>query len=286
MEKLPVSVLINTFNEERNIRNCLETVKWAEEIIIVDMYSDDKTVEIAREYTDNIFFFEKINYVEPARKFALSKATKDWVLIVDADELVPVKLYKRLKEIIENDLADVVLIPHNNYFFGNLLKGTGWGPLQDMHPRFFKKGYIEFSSAIHSMFKIKSSAKILKINNPEEGFIHFNYIDVEHFIEKMNRYTTIEAKNMFDGIKSNYSFIKLLLRLTKEFVSRFLYRKGYIDGINGFGLTVLMVAYHTTSFLKYRLMKEYGTVNPREEILKKYQEIVKGVISEYKNEDP
>ena len=284
MDKLPVSVVINTFNEEKNIKNCLETVKWAEEIIIVDMYSDDKTVDIARDYTDKIFFFERMGYADPAREYALSKATKNWVLIVDADELVPVKLYRRLKEIIENDLADVVMIPRNNYFFGTLLKGTGWGPLQDMLPRFFKRGYMELSPAVHSIFRIEPSARILKIENPEEGFMHFNYIDVEHFIEKLNRYTTIEAKNMFDGIKPNYGFMNLLLRLTKEFVRRFFYKKGYTDGINGFGLTVLMLAYHTTSFLKYRLMKKYATINPREEILRKYQGIAQEVIAEYKDE--
>ena len=101
MKKLPVSVLIHTLNEERNIRNCLETVIWAEEIIVVDMYSDDKTVEIAREYTDKIFYFERVGYVEPARKFALERATKPWILVVDADELVPRKLYEKLKEVTE-----------------------------------------------------------------------------------------------------------------------------------------------------------------------------------------
>jgi len=125
MKKLSVSVLIHTLNEERNIRNCLETVIWAEEIIVVDMYSDDKTVEIAREYTDKIFYFERVGYADPARKFALERATKPWILVVDADELVPRRLYEELKNIIEKDLADVVYIPRNNYFFGEILKGTG-----------------------------------------------------------------------------------------------------------------------------------------------------------------
>ena len=281
MKKLPVSVLINTFNEEKNIGNCLETVKWAEEIIIVDMYSEDKTVDIARNYTDKIFFFERMNYADPAREYALSKATKDWILIVDADELVPVKLYKRLKEIIENDLADVVFIPRNNYFFGELLKATGWGALQDMHPRFFKKGYMELSPAVHSIFKIVPSARIFKLKDPEEGFIHFNFIDVEHYIEKLNRYTTIEAKNAFNGIKPRITFKRLVLLLLKEIFNRLIRAKAYKDGQIGFSLTILMMSYHVSSFLKYKLMEKYKTENPRSEIVRMYSQIAKEIIEEY-----
>lgn len=134
-----ISVLIHTFNEERNIRNCLETVKWADEIIIVDMYSDDKTVEIAKEYTDKIYFFERVGYVEPARQFALEKSTHEWILVVDADELVPLKLKNKLFEIMEKDLADVVFIPRNNYFFGRLMQGTGWGLYRIISQDFLRK---------------------------------------------------------------------------------------------------------------------------------------------------
>ena len=88
-KNVEISILIHTLNEERNIRNCLETVKWADEIIIIDMYSDDRTVEITKEYTDKIFYHERMGYADPARQFGLEKATHEWVLQVDADELVP-----------------------------------------------------------------------------------------------------------------------------------------------------------------------------------------------------
>ena len=222
---MEISVIIHTFNEERNIRNCLETVKWADEIIIVDMYSDDKTVEIAKEYTDKIYFFERVGYVEPARQFALEKATHEWILVVDADELVPLKLKNKLIEIMEKDLADVVFIPCNNYFFGRLMQGTGWGALQDYHPRFFKKNFVSFSEGIHAKFRINKDARIYYIDDPETGFIHFNYIDVEHFLDKLNRYTTIEAKNMFKGIKPALNLGKLLLRFLIEILNRCIRKK-------------------------------------------------------------
>ncbi len=96
MDKLPVSVLVHTLNEEKNIRHCLETVKWASEIVIIDMYSDDKTTEIASEYTDKIFYHERMDFADPARdSSAWKKASNRWVLILDADEMVPFRLKER-----------------------------------------------------------------------------------------------------------------------------------------------------------------------------------------------
>jgi len=279
-----ISVLIHTYNEEKNIRNCLETVKWADEIVIVDMYSTDNTVDIAKEYTDKIFYFEYCGYVEPARKFGVENTSEEWVLVVDADELVPLKLKEKVMEIMEEDIADVVYIPHNNYFFGRLLKGTGWGALQDKHPRFFKKKFVSFSEAVHNIFKIDKSARIYYIKDPEAGFIHFNFVDVEHFLEKLNRYTTIEALNMYNGIKSKPNFVKLVLKLLREFIFRLLKGKGYKDGYYGFCLTMLMLAYHVSSYLKYKLMENYSSTNPRQEILKEYERIARSIIKEYQNE--
>ncbi len=279
-----ISVIIHTFNEEKNIRNCLETVKWADEIIIVDMYSDDRTIEIAKEYTDKIYFFDRVGYVEPARQFALEKATHEWVLVVDADELVPLKLKNKLFEIMGKDLADVVFIPRNNYFFGRLMQGTGWGALQDYIPRFFKKNFVSFSEAIHSSFRINKDARVYYIDYPEAGFIHFAYIDAEHLLDKLNRYTTIEAKNMFNGIKREPSLGKFLLILLIEMFYGFIKKKAYKDGLYGFLLTILTVAYCASFYLKYNIMKKFNSENPREKILIEYNEIAKKIIEEYKND--
>jgi glycosyltransferase involved in cell wall biosynthesis len=248
------------------------------------MYSDDKTVEIAKEYTEKIYFFERVGYVEPARQFALEKATHEWILVVDADELVPLKLKNKLFEIMEKDLADVVFIPRNNYFFGRLMQGTGWGALQDYQSRFFKKNFVSFSEAIHDIFRINKNARIYYIDDPEAGFIHFNYIDVEHFLDKLNRYTTIEARNMFKGIKQAPNLGKFLLKLLIEILIRFIKGKGYKDGLYGFSLTILMIAYHSSSYLKYKIMKKFNSENPREKILMEYNEIAKKIIEEYKND--
>ena len=283
MDKKPVSVLIHTLNEEKNIRNCLETVKWADEIIVVDMYSEDRTVEIAREYTDKIFSFERLGYADPARQFSLKKASNNWILSVDADELVPKKLRDKIFSIMNADAADVVYVPHNNYFFGDLVRYVGWGASQDFHARFFKKDFLTYTNDIHDFIKIKDGAREYKIENPEEGFIHFNYIDVEHFIEKMNRYTTIEAKRLFDSGETINSK-QLLRRVLGEFKFRYMDLKGYKEGFRGFSLSMLMAMYRLVSYVKLRLMREHDSKDPREKIREKYNGIALEIIDEYANE--
>lgn len=285
MKKLPVSVIINTLNEEKNIRNCLETVKWAEEIVLVDMHSDDKTVEIAGEYTNTIYSFERMGYVEPAREFALEKTSQKWVLIIDADELVSHQLKERLGKIIENDLADLVYIPRKNYFFGDLLKGGGWGAEQEKIPRFFKKGFVQFSTRIHEVFAAVNNPRILAISDLQESLLHFNYLDVEHFLEKSNRYTTIEANNIYEGQKAEIKTGKQFYRVFKEFISRFIVLRGYRDGYLGFYLAFLMAAYQFSTFTKLRLMKNFNSPNPRKDIEELYAGLTKEIVDKYKKDE-
>lgn len=279
-----ISVLINTFNEEKNIRNCLESVKWADEIIIVDMYSDDRTVEIAREYTDKIYMHKRMGYADPARQFALEKASNEWILVVDADEIVPIELRNRLIEIAESGKYDAVLIPRINYFFGYKMKGTGWGPLQDMQVRFFKKKFMQYGTRIHNFSNLDPSARVYKLKDESLGFIHFNYIDVEHFLEKLNRYTTIEAKNAVDA-GEKFSVTKLLIIILKEFINRFIRRKGYADGFQGFALSMLMVTYRLSASLKHYLIEKYSSDQVREKILNQYNQIASNEIKKYLNEE-
>ena len=282
MTKNGVSVIINTLNEEKNIKNCLESVKWADEILLVDMHSEDRTVEIARKYTDRILYHEKLGYVEPARIFAVENATNEWIVVIDADELVPKKLKKRIDHIVEDNLADVIKIPHNNYFFGKKMNSAGWGPLQDKHYRVFKKDFVKLENEIHSHLEIKDNARIYEIEDPDEGFIHFNYMDFEHFVEKMNNYTTIEAKNLYNDDK-DIKFKSLLKQLYNEFKSRYYNGGGRKEGFRGFSLSLLMVMYRVLIYSKLKLMREFNSEEPRKKVIEKYNQIAEEVIKEYED---
>jgi glycosyltransferase involved in cell wall biosynthesis len=282
MGKLPISVMVHTLNEEKNIKNCLESVKWADEVVIVDMYSDDKTVEIALEYTDKVFYHERMGYADPARQFGLEKASNKWILILDADEMVPRKLKEKLENIIEEDLGDIISIPHKNYFFGKLMRFAGWGPLQDTHHRFFKKDYVSISDKIHSTFQERDDARIYEITDEKEGFIHFNYVDVEHFLEKLNRYTTIEARALHEA-DEDIKFRTVVNQIFSEFRKRYFKLQGRKEGFRGFSLSFLMATYRLVTYAKLKLMKEYNTKSPSAKIEEEYNKLAREIKSEYED---
>jgi glycosyltransferase involved in cell wall biosynthesis len=243
-----ISAVINTFNEEHNIRQCLECLKWCDEIIIVDMYSEDNTIGIAREYTDKIYYFNRSGYVEPARKYAVEQATGDWILLVDADELIPVALKELLIKTISDGNAEVVHIPRKNFIMGEWIKYTGWWP--DYQARFFLKGKAVFTDTIHAGTRVPETAKEFHVPyRLAVGIEHFAYIDSEHFVSKLNRYTTIEAGQMFDQRKK-FSLLRMFIAGIRGFQVRYVSEKGYRDGYRGFFLSLMMGFYGVLTYVK------------------------------------
>ena len=242
-----VSVVINTFNEERNIKRAIESVKWTFEIIVCDMHSSDETSKIAKEFGAKVVTCKKLDYVEPARNYAISKAVGDWILILDADEEIPTELAKRLQEIAQNETkVNFVEIPRKNISFGKGLTATGWWP--DNHIRFFKKGTVIWKNEIHS--KPETRGVGLTLDSEEKwAIIHHNYQTIFQFIERMNRYTTVQAKEMK---KSGYSFIwqDLFEKPINEFLSRYFANKGYKDGLHGLSLSLLQAFSFLVLYLK------------------------------------
>lgn len=270
-----VSAVVNTLNESSNIQLCLQSLRWCDEIIIVDMHSDDNTVEIASQFTSKIYSHEKMGYVEPARKFAVEKASGDWILILDADELISASLKKQLELIINEDNYDVIHMPRKNYIMGNWLRNTGWWP--DYQPRLFKKGMISFNDNIHSEFKINDSAKCIYLPTIEQnGIDHFAYKDSEQFLSKLNRYTSIEANQMFEAGKK-FSLLRMMIAGFRGFQVRYINNKGYKDGYRGFFLSIMMGFYRTLNYIK--LWENWQ--NKDSSVEDKYKELKEKIIKEY-----
>jgi glycosyltransferase involved in cell wall biosynthesis/predicted SAM-dependent methyltransferase/Flp pilus assembly protein TadD len=242
-----LSVVINTLNAGEHLEDCLKSVKAiADEIIIVDMHSDDNTLAIARQYTTRIFFHDRTGYVEPARNFALAQATGDWILLIDVDERVTPLLAKLIHEKINNPGGlDVFQLPRHTFIAGRWLLGTGWGIDYECQPRLFRKGALTFSDKIHERPKINGREGF--INLPAEaGLTHFNYKNLHHFIERMNRYTDIEADNLKrNGTK--WSLATMLTQLQKEVDFRYEPQK---DGVHSLILTLAMAFYRFLSWAK------------------------------------
>jgi glycosyltransferase involved in cell wall biosynthesis len=249
-----ISAVINTLNEEKNIEQAIKSVSWADEIIVCDMYSEDKTREIAKKMGAKVVLHKKINYVEPARNFAISKASYDWVLVLDADEEIPDTLSGKLKQIVSGDTQlTFVEIPRKNIIFGQWMKASMWWP--DYQPRFFRKGNVIWSNKIHS--KPETSGQGLKLP-AEEGMtiIHHHYTSVFQFIERLNRYSSIQAEELkSEGVK--FEWVDLLNKPWGEFLSRYFANQGFKDGLHGLALSLLQAFSFVIVYLKLWEMENF-----------------------------
>ncbi len=274
-----VSVVINTLNEEHRLPFALRSVKyWVDEMVVVDMHSDDATVRIAREHGARVFMHERLAYADPARAFALAQATGDWIMVLDADELVPYRLSRRLREVAAADEVDVVSIPWRNYLLGAPLDHTGWGPGQDRHRRFFRRGFVSARPDIHDYLHAEPGARVLDLPvEPGLAVVHFNYRDVTQFVEKLNRYTTIEAAGASTSGRRGGSGLALL-QAAREFARRYVRRAGYRDGWRGFYLSALMAMYRLVVAAKLEELRRNG---PAEAVDEAYREIAERILAEY-----
>jgi (heptosyl)LPS beta-1,4-glucosyltransferase len=242
-----VSVIINTFNEEENLPRALSSAKLlADEIVVVDMKSDDKTVEIAKKGGAKVYQYKRVGYVEPARNFAISKATGDWIFILDADEEIPKTLVKRLRRLVKSGKGDYYRIPRKNIIFGKWMKHSRWWP--DMNIRFFKKGKVTWNEVIHSVPLTKGKGVDLEAKE-DLAIIHHNYQTITQYLERMNRYTTIQAKLL---INEDYRFIwkDLIKKPLSEFLSRYFAGEGYKDGLHGLAVSLLQAFSEIVVYLK------------------------------------
>jgi glycosyltransferase involved in cell wall biosynthesis len=279
-----ISAVINTLNEEKNLPYALRSVcTWVDEMVVVDMHSTDRTVDIARTFGAKVYLHKPENFVEPARAFAISLAAGDWIMILDADEIVTQPLSCKLCDIAKaNGDISGVKIPRLNYLLGGPLYFTGWGPHQDKHIRFFKRGSVSADSAIHSALKPKPGARILDLPYQKDyAIVHFSYVNTSDFIERLNRYTTIEAMQASE--RGEYaSHLRALLKGGREFVFRYFQSRGFRDGWRGFYLSLFMAFYRFAMCAKLEELHKMGNTEAVESI---YSNEAEKLLGGYKEEN-
>ena len=221
--------------------------KLANEIVIVDMTTDGKEVaKIGKEFAARIYKHEFVDYVEPVRNFSITKATGDWVLIIDPDEEIPVSLMGKIKKIVNEPKADYYRLPRMNIIFGKWIEHSGWWP--DYNIRLFKKGKVEWTEEIHGVQVTMGEGADLPAKE-ESAIIHHNYQTIEQYIERMNRYTGKQAENLLRG---GYSFRwqDVIHKPAREFVARYFAGEGYKDGVHGLALASLQAFSELAVILK------------------------------------
>jgi len=250
-----ISVVINVVDEEVGVLpRALASVKnLAGEIVIVDMTSSDLLTRIASRYSAKVYRHQFFPYVEIARNFGISKASNEWIFILDPDEEVSLSLSKSIRKIINNPKADYYRIPRKNIIFGKWIKHSRWWP--DMNIRLFKNGHVSWNEIIHSVPITQGVGADMEAKE-ENTIIHYHYENVEQYIERMNRYTTEHAKNMIaEGY--NFDWTDLIRKPTNEFLSRYFQGEGYKDGLHGLALALLQALSEFVKFLKIWQLKGF-----------------------------
>ncbi|MFZ3302015.1 MAG: glycosyltransferase family 2 protein [Microgenomates group bacterium] len=231
-----ISAVINTINEAKKIGRCLASLKgFVNEIIVVDMMSTDGTREIAQKYGAKVFKHKRVGYVEPARNFAISKAKHEWVIILDADEEIQEGLKAYLKKEIKDTKYDYFRLPRKNIVFNKWMKHSGWWP--DYNIRFFKKANVSWGNEIHSIPLTVGQGADLPAKE-DYAIRHRHYSSVEEYITRMNKYTTIQAKELNKkGIEFKWRFV--ISKPVSEFLRRYFAESGYKDGLHGLTICLL-----------------------------------------------
>ncbi|MEK7263175.1 MAG: glycosyltransferase family 2 protein [Bacteroidota bacterium] len=241
-------------NEEQNILQSLESVKWANEIIVVDCESKDETVKIASQFSDKIYSRPNIVNLNVNKNFSFSQATGDWIFCLDADEIIPNELKDEiLSEIGNQNEFDGYFLKRKNYFFENWLKYGGQYP--DLQLRLFRRTCGKFPEKhVHERIEINGKTAILK-----SPFEHHPYKSVSIFISKMDFYTSFEAKKYFEqNVSTNFYsvFFYIFARPMKRFISRYVFKGGFLDGITGFYACFFDIITQIISFGKYYYFKK------------------------------
>lgn len=240
-KKTRISVTVRTFNEEKNLRECLESVSWADEIVVVDSKSTDTTIAIAREYTDRVVIQEWLGHIGQSQ-FATDQAKNLWVLHMDADERVSPELRDEILSLdLNHSMCDAYEMPRRHFFMQQWINHSAWYP--DYKIRLFRRDRCKWGGyAPHDEVKVKGRKEKLK-----HDILHYIYSDIAHFAVTKNRYSSLTAEDHFKNNR-RARIIDFTLRPLYAFFYRYFVRLGIADGIAGFTISVMEA--HAV-FLKY-----------------------------------
>lgn len=252
MEKIPLSVAIITKNEEENIRQCLQSVTFAEQVVIVDSGSTDATLHIAGEFGCEIYS-EAWQGFGPQKQMAIDKCRQPWILVLDADERIPPETAAVMKSIIagSNVKEAGFSFPRKNYFQGRWIKHAGWWP--DRIIRMFRKEAGRMSTAlVHESVEVQGAIGDLDV--PIE---HCTESRLSKIIQKIDKYSTLGAETAFKERKKS-STAGAFLRAMLTFLQDYFLRLGMLDGMPGL---TLAVTDSINKFFKYAKLSELTRAN-------------------------
>jgi glycosyltransferase involved in cell wall biosynthesis len=241
-----LSVTVIALNQEDNIGDCLASVSFADEIVVVDTGSTDRTVELARSFTDLVFNAPWQGFAR-TKNYALDQARGDWVFSLDTDERVPEALKDEILAVVASDgPLKGYRVPRKNYFCGRWIRHLGWYP--DYTLRLFRRDQGRFRDReVHEEVVVAGPVGVL-----ETPLEHYSYKSVSDYVTRMDRYARLAAQELAKAGRRPYSG-ELFVRPFFTFLHLYFIRRGFLEGVPGYALAVLMSMY---KFLKYYYLRE------------------------------
>jgi len=231
-----ISAVILAKDEEKNLQECLESVKWVDEVTVIDDNSTDKTVEIAKKFGAKVFTHSLSNNFAAQHNFALRQAQGDWVLSIDVDERVSPELAAEIKKEIKNNKVDGFYLKRQDFFGGRALK---YGETANVRLlRLGRKGKGEFEREVHETWEIKGN-----VGEMRNTLLHYPHQTLSDFIDHVNFHSSLHAEALKkEGVKP--SLFRIIFNPLGKFIQNYIFRLGFLDGTPGV-IVALMMSFHS-----------------------------------------
>jgi len=249
MEK--ITAIIPTLNEEHNIVDAIKSINFADEIMVVDSFSSDKTIELASPLADTILK-RKFEYPASQKNWAIPQAKYKWILLLDADERVTRELKKEILEILNsNPVHSGFWIKRKNFFMGKEVRFSGWQ--RDKVIRLFKRDECKYEDK-HVHEEIISEGTIGRLKHK---LLHNTFKSKESYLQKLERYARWQAKD-YDTRITTITFFHTLIKPTFRFIKHYILQLGFLDGYVGFIISLYQAK---AVSMRYSYLKEYRDAN-------------------------
>jgi glycosyltransferase involved in cell wall biosynthesis len=252
----PLTAIVIACNEEANIGDCLRSLAWLDSVIVVDSGSTDNTCAVAEALGAAVVFHPWAGY-SAQKNFAHTLVSSDWILSIDADERVSAQLQNEITEVLDSLPADSPIaayrVPIRDWMFGKCVNYGSW-PLQK-HVRLYRRGKVTWVGAVHEGQTIDGEVRSLSA-----PLLHYSHTSISRFIDKLNKYTELEAEEMFRQGR-HVPLASALLGAGRAFLGQYVRLQGFRDGGHGLILAVLMAAYYFVTRAKLWTrwyIQEYG----------------------------
>lgn len=253
MSKSTLSVIIITQNEGHQIQRCLDSVAWADEIIVVDSHSTDNTIALCKKAKVKVYTHDWLGY-GPQKNLALSYATADWILSIDADEVVTPQLKQVIQTTLQQPQHAIYQLKRNSFFLGKLIQHGDWH--NDQVTRLFQRGKAKFSpDQLHEKLVYSGTAKCLS-----QPLLHYSYQTVDDILTKLHRYAIAGATQRFQEGQPA-SFAKAIIKALWCFNRGYLFRMGFLDGKYGWMLALYNMQY---TYYRYLALWKMKPKSPRD----------------------